>query len=176
MEKNNTPNLNKMLIIIVAFQLITICMLITFILLIKTTNTRYFIKYDRPISSNEQLMKTEQKDLSIKQNLNAIYNDVRIKDYVNTNPSILKKVEIKDIKEVKVDSSRYAYRITLKNISSRDLYNVLIILDCYDNAGNIIADNGNGLKKLAVNSEYTFEIPIIKKDSYTWKLAQIQLD
>lgn len=108
-------------------------------------------------------------------NIQEANMDQRLRNYINQNQSVLKKIEIVDVKSCDTDSRSYVC-ITLKNKTNKVLNDMVVIIDLIDKDGNILSDSGDTLKSLMPNNKYTFKMPINKENTVRWELNNIVID
>ena len=101
--------------------------------------------------------------------------DQRLINFINHNKSILKKIEIVDVKTCDTDTRSYAC-ITLKNKTNKALNDMIVVIDLLDKDGNILSDSGDTLKSLMPNNQYTFKMPINSENTARWELSNIVID
>lgn len=101
--------------------------------------------------------------------------DQRLSNFINQNHSILKKIEIVDVKTCDTETQSYVC-ITLKNKTNKALNDMIVVIDLLDKDGNILSDSGETLKSLMPNNQYTFKMRINRENTARWELSNIVID
>ena len=118
-----------------------------------------------------------REEMSSVYSTTGLINDSRVQNFVNSNPEILNKVAITEIRESFSENNSIKTRnvaITLKNKTDKPINDLEVVINVLDKKGNVIEDEDAEIKTLAPNSDYTFNIQIKNDKAANWKLSDIK--
>lgn len=119
----------------------------------------------------------------VREEMNSVYsstgliNDSRIEKFVNSNPEILNKVAITEIRESFSENNSVKTKnvaITLKNKTDKPINDLEVVINILDKKGNVLEDEDAEIKTLAPNLDYTFNIQIKNNKAASWELSDIK--
>ena len=119
----------------------------------------------------------------VREEMNSVYsstgliNDSRIEKFVNSNPEILNKVAITEIRESFSENNSVKTKnvaITLKNKTDKPINDLEVVINVLDKKGNVLEDEDAEIKTLAPNLDYTFNIQIKNNKAASWELSDIK--
>ena len=99
-----------------------------------------------------------REEMSSVYSTTGLINDSRVQNFVNSNPEILNKVAITEIRESFSENNSIKTRnvaITLKNKTDKPINDLEVVINVLDKKGNVIEDEDAEIKTLAPNSDYT---------------------
>ena len=119
----------------------------------------------------------------VREEMNSVYsstgliNDSRMQNFVNSNPEILNKVAITEIRESFSENNSVKTKnvaITLKNKTDKPINDLEVVINVLDKKGNVLEDEDAEIKTLAPNLDYTFNIQIKNNKAASWELSDIK--